>query len=80
MTPGAPSSDRYARQFLVGWRMMDFNGHLANTTRRGSVPPSCAPPVAGSTFARGSSSCRHHRSSTPCVVPHAPGFVEMPLP
>ena len=31
MTPGAPSSDRYARQFLVGWRMMDFNGHLANT-------------------------------------------------
>jgi acyl-CoA thioester hydrolase len=25
------SSERYARQFLVGWRMMDFNGHLANT-------------------------------------------------
>ena len=22
---------RYARQFLVGWRMMDSNGHLANT-------------------------------------------------
>ena len=27
----ADSSERYARQFLVGWRMMDFNGHLANT-------------------------------------------------
>jgi acyl-CoA thioester hydrolase len=28
----SPSSpDRYARQFLAGWRMMDFNGHLANT-------------------------------------------------
>jgi acyl-CoA thioester hydrolase len=31
MTPASPSPDRYARQFLVGWRMMDFNGHLANT-------------------------------------------------
>jgi acyl-CoA thioester hydrolase len=29
MTPGPV--DRYARQFLAGWRMMDFNGHLANT-------------------------------------------------
>jgi acyl-CoA thioester hydrolase len=29
MTPG--TVDRYARQFLAGWRMMDFNGHLANT-------------------------------------------------
>jgi acyl-CoA thioester hydrolase len=27
----AGSSERYARRFLVGWRMMDFNGHLANT-------------------------------------------------
>ena len=26
-----PSTDRYARQFLAGWRTMDFNGHLANT-------------------------------------------------
>ena len=32
MTSSAPPSpERYARQFLVGWRMMDFNGHLANT-------------------------------------------------
>jgi acyl-CoA thioester hydrolase len=32
MTASAPPSpERYARQFLVGWRMMDFNGHLANT-------------------------------------------------
>jgi acyl-CoA thioester hydrolase len=22
---------RYAREFLAGWGMMDFNGHLANT-------------------------------------------------
>jgi len=29
MTAGSP--DRYARQFIAGWRMMDFNGHLANT-------------------------------------------------
>ena len=29
MTPNAPG--RYARQFLAGWRTMDFNGHLANT-------------------------------------------------
>ncbi|HKH91976.1 MAG TPA: thioesterase family protein [Gemmatimonadaceae bacterium] len=29
MTVSSP--DRYARQFLVGWRMMDSNGHLANT-------------------------------------------------
>ena len=33
---GAPSvisaaPDRYVRQFLAGWRTMDFNGHLANT-------------------------------------------------
>ena len=27
----SPASDRYARQFLAGWRTMDFNGHLANT-------------------------------------------------
>lgn len=27
----APASDRYVRQFLAGWRTMDFNGHLANT-------------------------------------------------
>lgn len=25
------SPDRYARQFIAGWGMMDFNGHLANT-------------------------------------------------
>ena len=25
------TSGRYARQFLAGWRTMDFNGHLANT-------------------------------------------------
>ena len=31
MTASSPSPDRYTRQFLVGWRMMDFNGHLANT-------------------------------------------------
>ena len=24
-------SQPYSRQFLVGWRTMDFNGHLANT-------------------------------------------------
>jgi acyl-CoA thioester hydrolase len=31
--PGVPSrfSDRYAKEFLVGWRAMDFNGHMANT-------------------------------------------------
>jgi len=23
--------DRYAKDFLVGWRAMDFNGHMANT-------------------------------------------------
>ena len=23
--------DRYAKEFLVGWRAMDFNGHMANT-------------------------------------------------
>lgn len=27
----SPASDRFVRQFLAGWRMMDFNGHLANT-------------------------------------------------
>jgi acyl-CoA thioester hydrolase len=27
----APAPDRYVRQFLAGWRTMDFNGHLANT-------------------------------------------------
>ena len=27
----AGSTNRYARQFLAGWRTMDFNGHLANT-------------------------------------------------
>ena len=27
----ALSPDRYSRQFLAGWRTMDFNGHLANT-------------------------------------------------
>ena len=31
MTASPLSPDRYAHQFLVGWRMMDFNGHLANT-------------------------------------------------
>lgn len=31
MSAPGPSSDRYARQFLAGWRTMDFNGHLANT-------------------------------------------------
>ena len=31
MTERAITSDRYARQFLAGWRTMDFNGHLANT-------------------------------------------------
>ena len=25
------SLDRYVRQFVAGWGMMDFNGHLANT-------------------------------------------------
>jgi acyl-CoA thioester hydrolase len=33
-TPAAETSaaaDRYTRQFLAGWRTMDFNGHLANT-------------------------------------------------
>jgi acyl-CoA thioester hydrolase len=29
VTSAAP--DRYVRQFLAGWRTMDFNGHLANT-------------------------------------------------
>ena len=24
-------ADRYSKQFLAGWGMMDFNGHLANT-------------------------------------------------
>lgn len=24
-------SDRFAREFLVGWGTMDFNGHMANT-------------------------------------------------
>jgi acyl-CoA thioester hydrolase len=24
-------SDRYSKEFLVGWRAMDFNGHMANT-------------------------------------------------
>lgn len=28
---GAPSPDRYAKEFLAGWGAMDFNGHLANT-------------------------------------------------
>ena len=27
----SPAPDRYLRQFLAGWRTMDFNGHLANT-------------------------------------------------
>jgi acyl-CoA thioester hydrolase len=31
VSPDSPSPDRYSRQFLAGWRMMDFNGHLANT-------------------------------------------------
>jgi acyl-CoA thioester hydrolase len=31
MTLAVDSTDRYARQFLAGWRTMDFNGHLANT-------------------------------------------------
>jgi acyl-CoA thioester hydrolase len=26
-----PFKDRYAKEFLVGWRAMDFNGHMANT-------------------------------------------------
>lgn len=25
------STDRYAKDFLVGWRAMDFNGHMGNT-------------------------------------------------
>lgn len=25
------SNDRYAKEFLVGWAEMDFNGHMANT-------------------------------------------------
>ena len=29
MTPDF--SERYAKEFLAGWRTMDFNGHLANT-------------------------------------------------
>jgi acyl-CoA thioester hydrolase len=31
--PGAssPLPVRYSRQFLAGWRTMDFNGHLGNT-------------------------------------------------
>jgi len=27
----AEFKDRYAKEFLVGWRAMDFNGHMANT-------------------------------------------------
>ena len=27
----ALSTDRYAKDFLVGWRAMDFNGHMGNT-------------------------------------------------
>ena len=27
----AQFKDRYAKEFLVGWRAMDFNGHMANT-------------------------------------------------
>jgi len=27
----SPFQGRYAKQFLAGWGMMDFNGHLANT-------------------------------------------------
>ena len=27
----SPPPERYVRQFLAGWRTMDFNGHLANT-------------------------------------------------
>lgn len=27
----ALSTDRYAKEFLVGWRAMDFNGHMGNT-------------------------------------------------
>lgn len=27
----SPDSGRFVRQFIAGWRMMDFNGHLANT-------------------------------------------------
>jgi acyl-CoA thioester hydrolase len=26
-----PSTDRYAKDFLAGWRAMDFNGHMATT-------------------------------------------------
>ena len=26
-----PDDGRYSREFLAGWGMMDFNGHLANT-------------------------------------------------
>jgi acyl-CoA thioester hydrolase len=26
-----PSTDRYSKAFLAGWRAMDFNGHMANT-------------------------------------------------
>jgi acyl-CoA thioester hydrolase len=31
--PIVPSrfGDRYAKEFLVGWRAMDFNGHMGNT-------------------------------------------------
>ncbi len=31
MTAQSPRPDRFSRQFLAGWRTMDFNGHLANT-------------------------------------------------
>ena len=31
VTESAASPGRFARQFLAGWRTMDFNGHLANT-------------------------------------------------
>ena len=27
----APHDGRYAKEFIAGWGMMDFNGHLANT-------------------------------------------------
>jgi acyl-CoA thioester hydrolase len=27
----SPSTGRFSRQFLAGWRTMDLNGHLANT-------------------------------------------------
>ena len=31
VTDGVSTPQRYSRQFLAGWRTMDFNGHLANT-------------------------------------------------